>query len=121
MLIFSTGATHEYGEEPLKPNEVEDVLKKKSYQFASEVWDNGTIDRVTKGYRVQSNRGRHGRLPIVGKLENCYHPNSWIFTGLSGRGLLYHGLFGDLLTDSILGIKNEDGELLENMNWWLKY
>jgi len=115
------GATHEYKEEPLKPSEVEAELKERSYDFTSEIWDNGTIEKVTTGYRVQSNRGPYGRLPIVGKLNNYYHHhNSWIFTGLSGRGILYHGIYGDLLSDLILGKTNEDSDHLKNMDWWRK-
>jgi len=115
------GATHEYKEEPLKPSEVEAELKERSYDFASEIWDNGTVEKVTSGYRVQSNRGHLGRLPIVGKLNNHYHHhNSWIFTGLSGRGILYHGIYGDLLSNLILGKINEDSDHLKNMDWWRK-
>ena len=121
LFFFSSiGATHEFKEEPLKPNEVEDELKERSYHFASEVWDNGTIDRVTSGTRVQSNRGPCGRLPIVGKLKNCHHHNSWVFTGLSGRGMLYHGIYGDLLSNLILGNMNEDSDHKKNMDWWRK-
>ena len=111
------GSTHEFKEEPMTPNEVEDELKTRSYHFASGVWDNGTIDRITSATRVQSNRGPYGRLPIVGKLKDCrHHPNSWIFTGLSGRGLLYHGLFGDNLVNMILEENTTEGS--EILNWW---
>ncbi|MGK3733181.1 MAG: glycine/D-amino acid oxidase-like deaminating enzyme [Bacillariaceae sp.] len=111
------GSTHEFKEEPLTPNQVEDELKERSYNFASGVWDNGTIDRITSATRVQSNRGPYGRLPIVGKLKNCqHHPNAWIFTGLSGRGLLYHGLFGDNLVNMILEENTTEGS--DILNWW---
>jgi len=114
------GATHEWKEEPLTADEVEVELKERSYHFASGPWDKGTIDTITTGYRVQSNRGPNGRMPIIGKVESPYHHNSWVFTGLSGRGILYHGIYGDLLTDLILEQEATSIELLEIMNWWRK-
>lgn len=118
VYYIATGATHEFKEEPFTPGKVEDELKERSYHFASAIWDNGSIDKITTGYRVQSNRGPRGRLPIVGKLENSHHHNSWIFTGLSGRGMLYHGIYGDLLSTLILGISDEDKTLQETVDWW---
>mmetsp|Transcript_25333 Transcript_25333/g.55526 ORF Transcript_25333/g.55526 Transcript_25333/m.55526 type:complete len:467 (+) Transcript_25333:254-1654(+) len=112
------GATHEFKETPLTPDEVEVELKERSYHFASEIWDNGTIDRVTCGNRVQTSRGPRGRQPMVGKFETNHHHNSWIFTGLSGRGMLYHGIYGELLSNMILGMKDEDSDLKENKDWW---
>ena len=94
-------------------------LKERSYHFSSGTWDNGKVDKVTCGYRVQSNRGPYGRLPIIGKLDSSHHPNSWIFTGLSGRGILYHALYGNLLSDLILANKNHSDHL-ETLDWWRK-
>jgi glycine/D-amino acid oxidase-like deaminating enzyme len=114
------GATHEFQTEPLAAASVEEELRGRSYDFASTIWDHGTIDRLTGGYRVQSKRGNHGRLPIVGRCASPYHDYAWIFTGLSSRGLLYHGVFGDCLADMIL--MNNDGEkkgnTKENVDWW---
>mmetsp|Transcript_25851 Transcript_25851/g.60868 ORF Transcript_25851/g.60868 Transcript_25851/m.60868 type:complete len:130 (-) Transcript_25851:2082-2471(-) len=120
LFILFEGATHEFKEIPLQPNEVELELKERSYHFASGIWDKGTIDKVTTGCRVQSNRGPCGRLPIVGQVETHHHHNSWVFTGLSGRGMLYHGIYGKLLSDLISGIEAEDSDLNENMHWWRK-
>mmetsp|Transcript_10514 Transcript_10514/g.30745 ORF Transcript_10514/g.30745 Transcript_10514/m.30745 type:complete len:130 (+) Transcript_10514:1284-1673(+) len=120
LFILCEGATHEFKEIPLQPNEVEWELKERSYHFASGIWDKGTIDKVTTGCRVQSNRGPRGRLPIVGQVETHHHHNSWVFTGLSGRGMLYHGIYGKLLSDLISGIEAEDSDLKENMHWWRK-
>ena len=44
------------------------------------------------------------------------HPNSWIFTGLSGRGILYHGLYGELLATMILAQDEDDTRLDDNHN-----
>jgi glycine/D-amino acid oxidase-like deaminating enzyme len=96
------GATHEFDQIPWDKERVQEELKERTYQFTSFFWDNGCIDRITRGVRVQSDRGRFGRIPIIGKYETQTHDNTWIFTGLSSRGLLYHGVFGDLLTDMIV-------------------
>ena len=117
------GATHEFKKDPLTKNEVEVELREKSYDFASSIWDKGTIDDITIGYRVQSNRGKNGRLPIIGSYESVHHDNAWIFTGLSSRGLLYHGLFGKILSEMILGNKNSshhDNDLDHVIKWWQK-
>mmetsp|Transcript_1621 Transcript_1621/g.3560 ORF Transcript_1621/g.3560 Transcript_1621/m.3560 type:complete len:168 (-) Transcript_1621:41-544(-) len=55
------------------------------------------IDRITGGgCRVQSIRGRFGRMPMVGRLDRndgetglssaIAHDNLWLFTGLSRQG-----------------------------------
>jgi hypothetical protein len=49
------GATHEFKKDPLTENEVEVELRERSYEFASSIWDKGSIDDITIGYRVQSN------------------------------------------------------------------
>jgi len=112
------GATHEYKREPLTRDEVEAELRDRSHAFASAIWTKGSIDQITSGYRVQSNRGKHGRLPIIGSFESRYHSNSWIFTGLSSRGLLYHGVFGDMLSDMIIGRMKEND--FADIDWWKK-
>ena len=116
------GATHEWKSIPLNKSEVIHDLKERSYQLAPGVWDHGKIDKITSGYRVQSRRGTFGRSPIIGKLANDatnrVHSNAWIFTGLSSRGLLHHGLYGDILTDAILGRQNETMWNEYNLDWW---
>ena len=119
------GATHEFKEEALAENDVISELKEKTYPMAPFVWDDGQVYRLTSGYRVQSERGKYGRMPIIGKLSESIieqlHPNAWIFTGLSSRGLLYHGLYGDILTDAILD--NSEEPMLSrcsDLAWWQK-
>ncbi len=111
------GATHEFKSDPLKREDVEKELRDRTYTFASWVWDHGIIDRITSGYRVQTNRGKHGRLPIIGIYPSPHHPNAWIFTGLSSRGLLYHGIFGEFLSDMILNEANRTSLPIE-IDWW---
>lgn len=118
------GASHEWKAEPLNQEELVHELKERSYQLAPFVWDGGTIDTITSGFRVQSRRGTFGRSPIIGSLQEedatsfHLHSNAWIFTGLSSRGLLYHGLYGDILTDAILGNRNDTLWNEYNLDWW---
>jgi glycine/D-amino acid oxidase-like deaminating enzyme len=118
MLI---GATHEYKAEALSEAEVWDELKNRSYQLAPDLWDHGTVGTITSGYRVQSKRGKYGRLPVIGRSCGDIHDNSWLFTGLSSRGLIYHGVFGDILSSAI--VENSETSMLEqypDLNWWKK-
>mmetsp|Transcript_10136 Transcript_10136/g.18413 ORF Transcript_10136/g.18413 Transcript_10136/m.18413 type:complete len:459 (+) Transcript_10136:102-1478(+) len=118
------GATHEWSSTPpLSTNQVIQDLRQRTIDMAPFVWKHGEIANVTCGYRVQSRRGPLGRLPIIGRLHDCtdIHNNVYIFTGLSSRGLLYHGLYGDVLTDMILGIQeHESGQEEYNLDWWRK-
>jgi len=110
------GATHEFNKIPLEPDEVISELRTKTNSFASHLWDNGTIDKITSGYRVQSNRGKYGRIPILGKLDVTFHSNVWIYTGLSSRGLLHHGIFGEILASKILQVDAQHD--VHNLDWW---
>ena len=109
-----------------------DELKSRTYDLAKGLWDRGTVDRLTSGVRLQTNRGRFGRMPMVGRYRNdddgdgsggssggVSHRNSWIFAGLSSRGLIYHGLFGSWLADAVL---QDDEERLRDefadFDWW---
>lgn len=115
------GSTQEFKEEALDWVGVEDELRMRSYDFLSDLWDDSEVERVTTGFKVQSNRGPLGRLPIIGSFETSIHDNAWIFTGLSSRGLLYHSLFGDILTEMILGSEEEDYPVdAASLNWWKK-
>jgi glycine/D-amino acid oxidase-like deaminating enzyme len=110
------GATHEFKDQAMDPEQVRLELRERSDAFASNLWEDGTVDRITSGFRVQSNRGKDGRMPIVGKLDSTLHPNAWIFTGLSSRGLLHHGIFGEILASQIIGLQTE--ECHEGLDWW---
>ncbi|CAJ1914985.1 unnamed protein product [Cylindrotheca closterium] len=114
------GATQEFKDEPLDCASVKDELQMRSYDFLSDLWDDGDVHKVTEGFRVQSDRGPRGRLPIIGSFDSELHDNAWIFTGLSSRGLLYHSLFGDMLTDMMFD-SDENYQLVdaESLNWWV--
>jgi len=112
------GATHEYLSESFDKEQVIEELKSRSYDISPFVWDNGTVTRITSGYRVQSRRGPLGRMPIIGK--HCgVHDNAYLFTGLSARGLMYHGIYGDILS-SIIVAKDEKVIMDEypDLIWW---
>ncbi|KAL7466037.1 hypothetical protein ACHAXS_006331 [Conticribra weissflogii] len=134
---FVIGASHEFQQTPLTLSELIEELKSRSYSLAPHLWNEGTVDRLTMGLRVQSHRGKFGRMPIVGRYSeldgqdgasdngsagnagNVVHPNLWIFTGLSSRGMIYHGLFGKWLADAIL---HDDEEKIrdhfDEFDWW---
>ena len=122
------GATHEFQKEAASSETVLDDMQRATEFMAPELWQESgeyRVDRMTLGYRVQSQRGAHGRLPLIGKLTLPQflpnHENTWIYTGLSSRGLLYHALFADILVDAAW-CKNE--ALLEEkypeLQWWKK-
>jgi glycine/D-amino acid oxidase-like deaminating enzyme len=112
------GATHEFKEQAMSRDEVVEELKGRTSGFAQSLWDTSSVHRLTSGTRVQSERGKYGRMPIIGRLPNS-EVDAWIFTGLSSRGLLYHGLYGEILVDAILD-DSEDTMLArcEDLNWW---
>lgn len=114
------GSTHEYTAEALKANTVVEELRNKSVSLSPSAWTHGQVEKVTSGLRLQSHRGQNGRMPIIGRPHSLHlHPNTWLFTGLSGRGLIYHGIFGDILTDAILRGDEEDMErLYPDTMWW---
>lgn len=110
------GATHEYKSKPLDRSSVVEELKMRSFELSPFVWKHGEIVKVTTGYRVQSKRGKYGRMPIIGRFI-CpeVHENIWLITGLSSRGLIYHGIFGDLLSDCI---NQNDEDSISHLLWW---
>jgi glycine/D-amino acid oxidase-like deaminating enzyme len=138
--LYLVGATHEFREEALSPTAVAEELQNLTETFSSQLWKNATVERWTMGYRVQSERNQYGRRPMIGRLPTStsttdadaisddrplknpmIHPNTWIFTGLSSRGLLFHGLYGDILTDALLAgseapMISRDKDLM----WWRK-
>ena len=119
------GATHEYQRVPLTPDEVVTDLRARTEPFlpphrSAEIWDCSTVRRVTSGVRVQSARGKFGRLPIIGRWDDVsLHSNAWIFTGLSSRGLLYHAMYGEMLSRAVLGNAEEVlWDVYPDSMWW---
>jgi glycine/D-amino acid oxidase-like deaminating enzyme len=137
--LYLVGATHEFREEALSPAAVAEELQNLTETFASHLWKSATVERWTSGYRVQSERNQYGRRPMIGRLPTStdadndtanderlpknpmIHPNTWIFTGLSSRGLLFHGLYGDILTDALLaGSEAPMVSRDKDLTWWRK-
>ena len=133
--VTLVGATHEFQAHAATPDTVVTELQERTADFSPELWKTGQVERRTVGYRVQSERGMNGRMPIIGQLQSSsstttaasklegdlqeVHPNMWVFTGLSSRGLLFHGLYGDILTDAIL--QNSEEPMLSrcrDLDWW---
>lgn len=112
---FIIGATHEYKSTKLDQDEVFEELKQRSYQISPQLWDCGKVEKLTSGTRMQSNRGKFGRMPIIGKINS----NEWIFAGLSSRGLIYHGLFGSWIAQAVLqDDENVLSQHFDEFDWW---
>lgn len=110
------GSTHEFKETLMPQDEVIRELRDRTFGVAPNVWQQCAVHKVTRGTRVQTERGKNGRLPIIGQLPASNH---WVFTGLSSRGLLYHAMYGKILANAILNesedhLTNSDGDIL----WW---
>ena len=116
MLV---GATHEFKAKPLTRDEVAKDLFQRSSDLAPHIWKSGSVDKTTSGWRVQSERGSSGRIPIIGRLADKH--DKWIFTGLGSRGLIHHGIYGKVLAKAVLD--NDDTILTKTIpqsDWWKK-
>lgn len=115
---FLIGATHEFKAEKMDATEVYNDLRKRSLDFLPHVWEHGQVDKVTCGFRVQTQRGKFGRIPIIGRAQTGnVHENTWLFTGLSSRGLIHHSVCGNALSDAILK-DDEDVIQYPELLWW---
>lgn len=108
------GATHEFKLNEARTREqiIQELQERTAHMCR---WGTENIHRITSGVRVQSERGAFGRRPMIGRVGE----NTWIFTGLSSRGLLYHGIYGKKLARAI--IRDDESLLLEdcpNILWW---
>jgi len=122
---YVIGATHEFKSTPLTSTEVTEELRSRTYELAPHLWDEGVVDKITNGVRMQSNRGAFGRMPIIGQYNSdaaeseLNHEHMWLFTGLSSRGLIYHAVFGRWLANAVL---HDNETLLQNefkeFDWW---
>lgn len=61
---------------------------------------NKEVECHASGYRVVTERTIVGKLPIVGKHPEL--PNVWAFSGLGSRGILYHTLMAEYLSNAII-------------------
>ena len=123
--MYIIGATHEFKNTPLTATEVIEELKSRTYQLAPHLWDEGVVEKITNGVRMQSSRGAFGRMPIIGQFSSdaatseLNHEHMWLFTGLSSRGLIYHAVFGRWLANAVL---HDNETLLQKefaeFDWW---
>jgi len=112
--LCHVGATQEQITDlEMTPRDLYDTLLSQT-SFLSLWSSNPAIHRISSGIRVQSRRSHLGRLPMIGQIGTT---NTYLFSGLSSRGLLYHGIYGDLLTDAILG-RRDVTEEHPHLNWW---
>jgi glycine/D-amino acid oxidase-like deaminating enzyme len=58
--------------------------------------------------------------PFGTRGQCVHHDRAWIFTGLSSRGLLYHELFGKMLSEMIMGNGSPGNDLGDVIKWWQK-
>ena len=110
------GATHEFQAEPWSVDEVKATLHEKTLPFYS--WEPASVERVTEGFRVQSQRGPYGRRPILGQCDWPHHDRAYLFTGLSSRGILHHAYYGQALVDEILTGLPSPLLTADDLNWW---
>ena len=112
------GATQEWKDEPLTRDEVVNELSPGAKPLCPDLFDGSKYDiaRITSGTRAQSSRGAYGRLPIIGNLSE----NTFVFTALSGRGMIHHGVYGAMLARVILKCKSEVDFDSVDFNWWRK-
>lgn len=125
--LLLVGATHEFQRDAMSYEEVKHELQERTHLFCPAIWgEAANVERFTSGLRVQSQRGAQGRLPIIGKLDvgalnvpAGSQKDVWIFTGLSSRGLLYHGIYGKLLAQAILQSSEEClTTRCPGFDWW---
>jgi glycine/D-amino acid oxidase-like deaminating enzyme len=119
------GATHDFKLDLVRTDaDIIEELRDRTAHLCD--WRHAPIHRITCGVRVQSSRGPFGRRPIVGRISSggndhnsSSSSSSWIFTGLSSRGLLYHGIYGEKLAKAVWE-DNEDVLLQDcpDMLWW---
>jgi glycine/D-amino acid oxidase-like deaminating enzyme len=117
--LILVGATHEFLAQAMSRDQVIAELRERTHEMMPSLWDTSLVRRVTSGVRVQSERGKYGRLPIIGRIPSTIHPYTWIFTGLSSRGILYHGLYGQILAEAILyGGEEPILTKFPDLMWW---
>jgi len=84
---------------PLSSSEVIKELYLKTAAHAPKVWNRELyeVEAITSAQRVQTYRSEKGRPPILKNLGG----NSFLFTGLGSRGLLYGSIGGSIIAASV--------------------
>lgn len=112
--ILSCGSSHEhyrqdyihhhindltYYQSPAKHDEAEEKMRERLYRLLPLLQTRQEIG-TSSAVRLATDRSIEGRLPIVGR-----HPgfdNVWVLAGLGSKGLIYHALMANYLSQAIL-------------------
>lgn len=89
--ICQIGSTYEHTKDP-NPTKVAELVDKVSLFYPEA--KNLEVLKVRSGVRIAP---REGHLPVLEQVSK----NTWVFTGLGSRGLLYHALFGQELVRAL--------------------
>ena len=109
--VLRCGATREYVKDPWDTPEGKGVeedeakvqgLRAKAEAMYPPLKERGAAYTITSGTRVAVQRGNLGKLPIVGKVVDGKEKETWLYTGLGGRGLIHHALLGECLAQAVL-------------------
>jgi glycine/D-amino acid oxidase-like deaminating enzyme len=97
--LCQIGSTYERAFQNSDPDPIKALeLKEKIALFYPPAREFEVVD-VRAGVRISP---FHGYIPVVKKLNS----NTWVFTGLGSRGLLYHALLGEALITAISSRKD---------------
>lgn len=101
------GATFQYNfPVPPPPPDVtgiKDKFSDKILRMHPSLFDNWSVSSTRTGIRAIPPRTKEGAIPIACKVEGTPDGRScWLFTGLGGRGLLYHAFLGRCLARSVI-------------------
>lgn len=102
------GATHEhtFSEEQLLGATIEKVkygLRDKLLRLVPDLYDGWKVTGSQTGIRAVPPRSPVGSVPVVCKVQGTPTDQScWLFTGLGGRGLLYHAFLRSRLAHAVV-------------------
>lgn len=105
------GATHQYGfddgdfdiSNKEKLEGVKDELSGPLQKLLPQLFDEWNISGIQTGIRAVPPRNLEGAIPIVCQVKGAPEDRfCWLFTGLGGRGLMYHAFLGRKLAHAII-------------------
>jgi glycine/D-amino acid oxidase-like deaminating enzyme len=121
--VLRCGSTKEYMKDPWGQQPEEEggregeekmkALREKAERIYPPLKGGPAAYRITTGIRVATQRSNLGKLPILGRIslrggEGGGEGETWLYTGLGGRGLIHHAYLGECLAQAIL----KDEEML---------
>lgn len=101
------GATFEYNfSNPLPSPDIpaiKTILSERVLKIQSNLYDEWTVQGTQTGIRAIPPRKKEGAIPIACKVDGTPPGRfCWLFTGLGGRGLLYHAFLGRCIAHSVI-------------------